>query len=700
MKKKKFYLFLMCLLYCLFISVTDLYSENLDQKEKKDYTTFTLGEIFVTGEKLPVSKDVTQSKEITAEEIEATNSKTVAEALSFVEGIKVTTGRKNEPNVQIHGFDQSRTLIMIDGVPYYETNYGKLDLNVIPVDNIAKIEIQKGVTSVLYGPNGMAGIINIITKKPTEKPSIDALIETGDYRSNKFSVSHGMKIKKFNYWLNYSHEESKGWYMSRDFEPRKGQISYKNPTLNVWRILEDGGVRDNSASRTNSLWAKVGVEPSTNSEYYVNFHYIERYKESPPSIGSIYTNSVFRAKPMFSQFAQMPKYDNWGIDFSGQQKINDRITVKAKVFYHYHIDDYVSYYDETYLRPIAVSRYEDNTIGTSVFSNIKLADIDMMKMSFHYRRDSHKERDDDYLPFAESVSYTGSFGLENELNLNKNFSLVAGIAYDWFDVGKSEQTNTDKSGVFINQTRRPTPGYMKEFNPMAGATYTLNNRTKIFGSFAKKVRFPTLQQLYSSKGGNTDLNAEKSWNYVLGISHELTKYARGELSFFYHDISDFITRDIPTVEGKYENKGRITMLGFELSGEINPIKDLSFKMGYTYNNATDRSPGRVTNKVLYVPEHKIDLTAKYNIPLIDTMLDITGFYVSQSWDQLPTSSSPNTTYEKSNDYFVVNARIAKKLWKNIEAYFAVNNLFDKNYEPQIDFPAPGRNMFLGLKAHY
>jgi outer membrane cobalamin receptor len=30
----------------------------------------------------------------------------------------------------------------------------------------------------------------------------------------------------------------------------------------------------------------------------------------------------------------------------------------------------------------------------------------------------------------------------------------------------------------------------------------------------------------------------------------------------------------------------------------------------------------------------------------------------------------------------------------------VNNLFDKDYQPEMDFPAPGRNMFLGLKASY
>lgn len=668
--------------------------QKKDQSLRKDYEAYSLGELYVTGDKIPASQEVTEYTEITAEQIEATNSKTVAEALTYVPGIRVSTGRKNEPNVMIHGFDQSRALILIDGVPYYETTYGKLDLNVLPVDNIAKIEIQKGVSSVLYGPNAIAGVINIVTKKAGDKPAVDATVETGDYRGHRVSVSHGMKVKKLNYWLNYSHEESKGWYMSDDFDPRLGQIRYRSPNSTVWRILENGNVRDNSATRTNALWAKVGVEPTPASEYYLNFHYIERYKEAPAPIGSVLTNTVFLGPPasVFSQFAQMPKYDNWGIDLSGQQKLSDRVTMKAKLFYHYHVDDYVSYRDETYnsrVADYAVSRYKDDTFGGSLLSDIKLASIDTLRFAFQYRRDSHKERDVTFLPFDQSVSYTGSLGLENELNLIKNFTVVTGVGYDWFEVTKAES----------NQTKLATPSDKEKFNPMIGATYTFTDGTKVFGSAARKVRFPTLQQLYSSSG-NPDLKPEKSLNYVLGVSRGLTRYAQAELSFFCYDVDDFITRDVPTIDGKYDNVGEVLMLGFELSGEVSPTRDLSFRAGYTYNDATDRSPGRVTDRVRNVPTHKVDLAMKYLVPVIGVKLDLTGLYVGKTWGQLPTSSRPNDPAIETDSYLLLNCRIAKVLWKNVEAYFAVNNVFDKDYEPEIDFPAPGRNMFVGLKASY
>ena len=56
---------------------------------------------------------------------------------------------------------------------------------------------------------------------------------------------------------------------------------------------------------------------------------------------------------------------------------------------------------------------------------------------------------------------------------------------------------------------------------MIGATYTFPDTTKLFGSIARKVRFPTLSQLYGSSSGNLDLKAEKAINYTLGVSRLL-----------------------------------------------------------------------------------------------------------------------------------------------------------------------------------
>jgi len=681
------------------LSFSFAYAQETTKPESKaGYEAFDLGEIYVTAEKFPASREVTVTTEITAEEIKATNSHTVAEALTYVPGVIVSVGRKNQPNIQMRGLDQSRALILIDGVPYYETNYGKLDLNQIPVNNIAKIEITKGDSSVLYGPNALAGVINIITKKPSEKLSADAILEVGEYATSKLSLSHGMKVGIFNYWLNYAHQESGGWRTADDFEPRPGTITRK-PGTSTEEILEDGGFRNNSDFKTDSFWAKVGIEPAQDAEYYLNFHYIVREKGVPPSTVS---EKVFTSRPAFSGFVRIPRYDDWGIDLSGQQKISNELVLKAKLFYHNHVDDYVSYSDQIYNEKIAVSRYKDYLIGGSMTADYQPARWDIVRLGLQYRGDSHEERDDSYLPFAKDFSYTGSVSLENEFNKIKNLSIVAGVSYDWFRVKDAERNINDKNtGNFLEQVALDKPDTMDEFDPMIGATYTFADATRLFGSIARKVRFPTLFQLYSTKSGNIELTAEKSINYTLGISHPFGSLASGELAIFYYDISDFISRDAPGTEGiyrKYRNYAKIRLAGFELSGEINPMKDLLIRLGYTYNNARDRSDNKVTDDVTFVPEHKVDLGLKYTVPYIITLVNLTCVYVTDSYNQLPTPQRPTQETIKTGDYFIVNARIAKSFLKRYEAYLAINNILDSDYESEYGYPGFGRNFYVGLSV--
>jgi outer membrane receptor protein involved in Fe transport len=653
----------------------------------KNYEAYDLGELYVKGEKLPTSEQVTEETVITEEEIEATHSQNVADALSHVPGITVMTGAKNTPSISLQGLNQTETLILIDGVPYYETSYGFLNLNTIPVFMIDKIVVQKGVSSVLYGPNSMAGVINIITKKPTERPSLDAKAETGDYREFEGAISHGMKKGIFSYWFGYDHQQSDGWYLSHDFQPTTTIVEYR-PGGNKAYVLQDGGVRNNSYFNMDSVWGKVGIEPTPGSEYYLNMHYITSNFGAPASLSNYFSPMVFPSPPAFSQLWTWPAYNNWGADLSGQQKVTDQLTFKGKLFYHNHVDVGDFFYDPDLTQEIARSTYKDNMEGGSLLGEYNVLPIDTLRAAFNYRRDDHQEQAAIGVPYLESVSYTGSVSVENQFDPIKPLSIVAGVAYDWWNVASEDLTEPSE-----------TPSANK-VDPMVGATYTLPDTTKLFASWAGKERFPTLQQLYSSKGGNPDLLPEHSYNYVLGASRGITQYAKAETSFFVHDVSDMINRNSPVPTSPYLNYGKIFIWGAEATAQIFPAKDLSFGVGYTYTNATDESPNTPTSRVDYAPSSKVDLNAKYLIPVLKVQTDFTATYVGRMWDELPSASQPTTPSVRTGDYFIVGARISKVFYNHFEAYFVVQNLFDKNYEEQVGFPAPGRMLFAGVKYSY
>ncbi len=661
-----------------------------EEKASKDYQEYDLGEIVVKGLAAGV-KEIAIINEVTPEDFEITDAKSVADALTYVPGMQVTYGKKDFPFVSIHGFNQNRILTLIDGVPYYETKYGGLDLNQIALEGIARIDVVKGAPSVLYGANAEGGVINIITKKPTEKPSLSLNGEYGlDGYNNAYraSLSHGMKKGIYNYWLSYSRREWDSWDLSDDFVPYATNITSGKKVL-ATKIIEDGGERLNSDYKSDNLWAKIGVEPSEDTEAYANLHYIKTIKGSPPSLDRVNTFATF------TQFFRPTAYDDWGIDLSGKHDFTDKYNLQGKLFYHNHQDELTSYTDETYQKEVALSTYKDYILGGMALAEYRPVDYDTVKFALHYKGDSHKQRDLEGLPFAESTAKTGSTGLENEyLAMKDKLSVIAGISYDWYKIDKAEDDpNTDGNIVPLD-----TPGTTDELNPMFGASYRVSDSTKVFGSVARKTRFPTLNQIFTQIP-NLDLQSEKSINYTVGISWDNHDNMKIEISPFYHHVSDWITRSVPPSVnpfGQYLNFERVEMIGGELNAEWTPNENFLFRAGYVYNKASNKSPDRLTENVTFIPKHNVNLMAQYIFPKYRTKINGTMLYTGESYYQVPTPDNPANPEIINEDYTIYNAKITQPFKDRFEAYLSVNNLFDRNYEPNIYDPAPGRSIWLGL----
>ena len=260
---------------CIALCMAASPAKAVAKEGESGFDAYSLAEVYVKEGKPLIDQQISITNVVTAEDIQATSSRTVAEALAHVPGIAVTHGSKNQPRVTIHGFfDQARTLVLIDGIPYYETYFSYLDLNQFSTDNVAKIEITKGAASVLYGTNAEGGVINIITKKASGKPTLALNAETGQVDYYKGSVSHGMKKGIFNYWLNYDHSQSRGWRMSDDFNPVVGTITNKPSNATSTGIFEDGGTRiSRTMSRTASgasLVSSLHPDRNTHSIFFTS----------------------------------------------------------------------------------------------------------------------------------------------------------------------------------------------------------------------------------------------------------------------------------------------------------------------------------------------------------------------------------------------------------------------------------------------
>jgi len=658
---------------------------------------FTLGEIVVKGEMGDVS-DVGITQTVTFEEIEATNSSTIADAMKFVPGVTMTRGRKNESEISVHGFGQEKTLFLIDGVPYYETYYGKLNLDQIPVDIVSKIEITKNAPSVLYGANAQVAVINVITRKGTSKPTMNLKAEVGQHHTYKGSVSHGNQVGAVNYWVSYLHEESDGWLLSEDYTPVEATRA-KKWMINLDGVHENGGLRENSDYKNDRLWARAGITPTPGSEYFVSAYSMQSEMGHPLDINEykIFTRSGDDAA--FSTLSRFEDYDDWGVDVSGKQLISEQLTLRGKLFYHNHKDVYVSYDDIDCTQEIAKSAYKDNYLGGSLFADFSLMDAHSGHVSLHYKEDTHKGRDDDYQPYNKDVSHTGSLGTEHQFFTKFGLTVYAGASYDWFKVEEAENYVFDDDDILLGQEDLDTADTQDEINPMIGFTWDLD-ATSFYGSVAKKTRFPTLSQLFSSTSGNPDLTAEKSTNYTLGVTRKFTPRITADISGFYHDISDWISRDYYeddyTGNDIYTNVEDISMRGIETSMDVVFCDYFSMNFNYTFIDAQNKSDTRITDKVAGVPENKFGVGCKLLIPKVLVHVDLQGIYVDGVYDALPTTVNPDDEAVKTDNYFILNSRISRNFGSRYSIYAEVDNLFDEDYEQEVGYPGEGRNLRAGF----
>ena len=158
-----------------------------------DMAPFSLGEITVTGHRpnaANLGEDQVASV-VTSEEIREFNRENIADALNLLSGITLSHGQKNERRVSIRGFETSKVGLFIDGIPVYIPFDGAVDMSRFTTADLAAIQVAKGFTSVAYGPNTMAGAINLVTRKPTRQFEGSALVGFGEGNERKAEVNVG-----------------------------------------------------------------------------------------------------------------------------------------------------------------------------------------------------------------------------------------------------------------------------------------------------------------------------------------------------------------------------------------------------------------------------------------------------------------------------------------------------------------------------
>lgn len=148
--------------------------------------------IIVTATRTAQTADETLSSVtvITREQIQQQQARSVQDLLRGVAGISITNngGQGKATSMFIRGTESDHILVLIDGIKAGSATLGTTAFQLIPVDQIERIEIVRGPHSALYGSEAIGGVIQIFTRKGGGKLTPSFSYEAGTYNTYKLTT--------------------------------------------------------------------------------------------------------------------------------------------------------------------------------------------------------------------------------------------------------------------------------------------------------------------------------------------------------------------------------------------------------------------------------------------------------------------------------------------------------------------------------
>lgn len=496
-------------------------------------------------------------------------SKTIKEILENNAGVilKDSGGEAGFKSISIRGSSPENVLILIDGIPINSSGGNSVDLNIINLSLIDRIEIIKGGDSSLYGSNACGGVINIVTKKFNK-----------DKRYFHFTFSPYSLIKcgiGINFNKNYFN-----FFIANSITYDKGDFIFLNNNGTIYNKEDDFyDKRENNSlfSIGTLINSKIDLKEKSFLIITLNNNLNNNGVAGPKNFIPFFKNAFYQRDLLvlntLYNSGNLNKYINFeikgGYKFDYYNYTNPEDTSNIK-----NILSYLNYFDLSLKLIFTEIPYNlliiENSLNFEILSNNSFNFIPYRITGNILIRD-------------EIIFYNDKIGIIPSVRLsfaNDNYF------YPSFNLG-----------FFYNQHK-----YFKF-------------KTNIYGAY----RNPDFFELYYSYGftqGNKDLKPEKSFGFDTGFIIDTKGFFLELIGFFtsYIDLIKYILsygyiyRPI--------NFSYVISYGFESSFIFNPVKIFKLEINYTLNFLNDidmlklglfyQLPGQPLHSASFILEFLID----------------------------------------------------------------------------------------------
>ncbi|WP_020595863.1 TonB-dependent receptor [Spirosoma panaciterrae] len=517
----------------------------------------------------------------------------------------------------------------VDGV--YQFDYFSAPFN---FSNIERIEILRGPQGTLYGRNAYSGVLNVITKRPTNKTSGFAEIDLGNYGQQRYSVGFNAPLIKDKLFVNAGFQSNNRGAVYSNLTPETKYVDHHNAysgNLNLKYLVSDGWTIDwntryeNDNDKGAYPWAATDSAARANPyTVFGNWDNTERRTNFNTSVAAKYYGRNFN----FTSITAFVDYHIWlpgrfDFDFSPAQLISFTTWTKQNELTQ----------ELRFSSPANAGRWKW-TAGAYLFG-------EKIKNGSTTYFDSDYAALDPNAPYASIANgkrngYGVAFFGQAAYSITPVFDVTVGARYD---VERRELTQNalfEKDNVVT--TLSPDSTAKKTFNaftPKVIWSYKVTPMSMIYASYAKGFRVGGFN---FGNTANPTYDPEKSDNYEVGIKNTLfnNRLKLNLTAFFFQQKDQQVSTSRDGINYATLNVGDMNNSGLELEVSALPVKNLQidwtastshsdYKKLQLFDAETNAVKDYKGNKAINNPALQSMLAVQYGVPFTNSAQRVRAF---------------------------------------------------------------------------
>lgn len=622
----------------------------------------------------PLSRTPDSVTIIAGAAIDARQQFTLAAALRSVPGVTLQQngGPGTVTSLFTRGGESDFTLVLVDGIRANAFG-GGLDLSQVPLQDVDRIEVLRGSQSALYGSDAIGGVIQVITRSGGS-PSAQAQVETGSRDMRRAAAATSGERRGVRWQLGANYVEDAGFTGTT----AKGQAV------------------TNDDARETQAGASIGWRHATRgSDLQASVQYVDTDRGSPGPFGSDpakrYAGVDALSRGTTARVSGgLRVMQPW---FGASSRVRQRVEFDA------------ADYDLRFASPFGVSEGNTRRAHARVQTDVSATAAFGLSGGVEWLGERGGST---FITSGSPATPTpierGVFGLFGEArwNAHDRVTLTAGV--------RGERITRDAlPGDPLAFTPRPAfpEDTISSVNPKLAASFAITASTRVRGSFGTGIRPPDAFEIAFTD--NSGLKPERSRSGEVGLTQMLgggTVQIDGTV--FANSYTDLIISVGRTFAGvsryRTDNISNARARGAELSAAWRPSAQFDLGANYTLLDSEilavnglsiAQTPYAVGDPLLRRPRHSGAIDAALTLRQVSAFAQIQ--VRGETLDAEPAFGPSGGLY--ANDgHTVVNIGGSWRPVRALEVFVRALNLFDRDYEEVLGYPAPGRTAYVGARV--